>query len=83
MSPALTVRLDPDLDRRLERLAEAMHRPKSLLVAEAIRSFVDRNEWQVQEIERAVIEAENGDFASEDLVLKVFRRWGVDSAQSG
>lgn len=77
MSASVTIRLDPGLDRRLERLAEAMHRPKSLLVAKAIRSFVDRNEWQVQEIERAVFEAENGQFASDDLVLKVFRKWGV------
>ena len=54
-----------------------MHRPKSLLAAEAIRTFVDLNEWQVQEIERAVVEAENGEFASDDLVRKVLRKWGV------
>ncbi len=77
MSSTVTVRLDPDLDRRLERLAKAMHRPKSLLAAEAIRTFVDLNEWQVQEIERAVVEAENGEFASDDLVRKVLRKWGV------
>ena len=58
MSATVTIRLDSELKQRLERLAGAMQRSKSFLAAQAIRDFVDLNEWQVQEIEQAVVEAD-------------------------
>ncbi|MDE0064386.1 MAG: CopG family ribbon-helix-helix protein [Gammaproteobacteria bacterium] len=80
MSVTVTIRLESELKQRLEQLAKATQRSKSFLAAQAIRDFVNLNEWQVQEIECAVIEAEHGQFASDDHVFKVFRKWGVDSA---
>ncbi len=77
MSATVTIRLESELKARLDRLAEAMQRSKSFLAAEAIRDFVELNEWQVQEIENAVAEAEEGDFASDELVDQVFDKWGV------
>ena len=77
MSATVTIRLESELKQRLERLAGAMQRSKSFLAAQAIRDFVDLNEWQVQEIEQAVVEADRGEFASDQDVAAVFGKWGV------
>ena len=77
MSATMTIRLETGLKDRLEKLAEATQRSKSFLAAEAIRDFVDVNEWQVGEIREALAEADRGDFASEERVEEVFRKWGT------
>jgi len=66
-----TVRLDPELNQRLEQLAQATERSKSFLAARAIREVVDLNEWQVEEVRNAVAEADRGDFAGEDEILSL------------
>lgn len=77
MSATVTIRLESELKQRLDRLAEAMQRSKSFLAAQAIRDFVDLNEWQVREIEQAVVEADRSEFASDQDVAAVFGKWGV------
>jgi len=78
-SSTMTVRLDRDIKMRLEQLARATQRSKSFLAAEAIRDYVELNEWQIAEIESAIQEAERGDFASDSEVTDVFRRRGADA----
>ena len=79
MSATMTIRLEPALKQRLDHLAEATQRSKSFLAAQAIREFVDLNEWQVQEIRDALAEADREEFASDDLVRDVLGKWGVDA----
>jgi RHH-type rel operon transcriptional repressor/antitoxin RelB len=79
MSTTMTVRLDSELKERLDQLAEITHRSKSFLAAEAIRDFIELNEWQVQEIKSALAEADNEDFADEQALSKVFSKWGVNA----
>ena len=77
MTETVTVRLESELKQRLESLSEATQRSKSFLAAAAIRDFVDLNEWQVQEIGKAVGEADRGEFASDERVREVFGKWEV------
>ena len=77
-STTMTIRLTPELKSRLDQLAEATHRSKSFLAAEAIREFIELNEWQIKEINEAIKEADAGEFASNDEVKAVFTRWGVN-----
>ena len=79
MSATMTIRLEPLLKQRLDRLAESTQRSKSFLAAQAIREFVDLNEWQIQEIRGAIAEADREDFASEDLVRDVLGKWAGDA----
>ena len=74
----MTIRLEPDLKERLDQLAQATHRSKSFLASEAIREFIELNEWQVQEVKAAIKEADAGDFASDTDVKSAFCQWGVD-----
>ncbi len=74
----MTIRLEPELKSRLDKLSAATHRSKSFLAAEAVREFIEINEWQIEEIRAAVKEADAGDFASEQEVRAIFNKWGVN-----
>ena len=79
MSSTMTIRLETELKERLDLLAETTHRSKSFLAAEAIRDYVELNEWQLGEIQSALREADAEDFASNEAVAKTLRKWGVDA----
>lgn len=79
MSTTMTVRLDDEVKARLDQLAEVTQRSKSFLAAEAIREFVELNEWQVAEIQAALVEAEGGDFASDAELAEVQDKWKVNA----
>jgi RHH-type rel operon transcriptional repressor/antitoxin RelB len=74
MSTTMTVRLDDDVKNRLEQLAESTERSESFLAAEAIRQFVENNEWQIAEIHAALKEADAGDFASDEELAAVTKK---------
>ena len=79
MSTTMTIRLDDEVKDRLDVLAEATHRSKSFLAAEAIRDYIENNEWQIGEIRAAMKEADAGDFASAKEVAALARKWKVDA----
>jgi predicted transcriptional regulator len=71
----MTIRLEDDLKVRLDELAESTHRSKSFLAAEAVRQYVEQNEWQIAQVKSAIGEADAGDFASDAEVQAVIDRW--------
>lgn len=75
MSTTLSVRLEDEIKESLERLAASTQRSKSFLAAEAIRQFVESNEWQVAETQAALAEADAGDFATEAELAAFMARW--------
>ncbi len=79
MSTTMTIRIESDLKERLDQLAEVTHRSKSFLAAEALRDFVELNEWQLQEIKTAIQEADEEDFASSQSVAETLGKWGVNA----
>ncbi len=62
-----------------DRLAESTQRSKSFLAAEAIREFVENNEWQIAEIRAALKEANAGDFASDKDVATLAKKWKINA----
>jgi len=73
--PVVTVRLEPDLRERLDRLAKAQSRSGSDVATEAIREYVKVNEWQILETRKAWAEADRGEFASPEGVRRVLKKW--------
>jgi RHH-type rel operon transcriptional repressor/antitoxin RelB len=67
-SSVLTLRLNSDTKDKLDKLANATQRSKSFLAAEAINRYLEIEAWQIAEIEQALIEADQGDFASDAQV---------------
>ena len=80
MSTTMTVRIDDDVKDRLDVLAEATQRSKSFLAAEAIREYVELNEWQIHETLAALAEADAGDFANDKEVRALAKKWKVNAA---
>ncbi|MES9938899.1 MAG: CopG family ribbon-helix-helix protein [Candidatus Thiodiazotropha sp. 6PLUC2] len=78
-STTMTIRLDPELKTRLDKLAAVTHRSKSFLASEAVREFIEINEWQIQEINAAIKEANEGDFAKPEDEAAVFNKWNVNA----
>lgn len=79
MSTTMTIRLEDDIKERLDQLAGATQRSKSYLAAEAVRAYVENNEWQIGEIEAALQEADAGDFASDRELAALSRKWKVNA----
>ena len=78
-STTITVRLEGEVKDRLDRLADSTQRSKSFLASEAIREFVENNEWQIAETRGALKEAGAGDFASDSDVEKFRKKWKLDA----
>ena len=77
-STTMTIRLDEELKARLDLLARTMHRSKSYLAAEALREYVELNEWQLEELQAAVNKADNGDYASAGDIRAGLGKWGMN-----
>ncbi len=73
-SSVLTLRLDAKLKNKLNRLSKSMNRSRSFVAAQAIQEFVSVNEWQIGEIKKALVEADQGDFASDKEMQQTIRR---------
>jgi len=72
---ALSVPLSAETKKRLDRLASESATSPAELVAEAVRSYLEVQEWQVEEIRAGVREADAGVFASDQEVRSVFTKW--------
>jgi len=75
MSTTMTIRIDEHTKKQLGKLAESSQRSKSFLAAEAIKTYIELNAWQMQEIETALVEADDGQFASDEEVTTVIEKW--------
>lgn len=57
----ITVRVEAQIAKRLERLARATSRSKSFLAAEAIEEYLAVQEWQVEAINEGIEAADRGE----------------------
>jgi len=74
-SAVLTLRLDAKLKKQLDRLSKSMSRSRSFVAAQAIQEYVSVNEWQINEIKKGLAEADAGDFATDEEVQQVMKKW--------
>ena len=54
MNEPVTLRLDARTRKRLDQIAKTMRRSRAALAAEAVRQFVELNEWQIAAIQEGV-----------------------------
>jgi len=76
MSSLVSIRTDSDLLSQFTALAEATGRTRSFLINQAMREFVERESWQVAAIQKAVKEADAGDFATSEEIAAMDAKWG-------
>lgn len=73
----LTLRVSTKTKGLLEKLAEATHRSKSFLAAEAIDRYLEAEAWQIKEIKQALKEADAGDFVSDKELAKAMKKYAA------
>ncbi|MBB2673560.1 UNVERIFIED_ORG: putative transcriptional regulator [Rhizobium esperanzae] len=71
----LSFQINDSTVSRLGRLAERRKLSLAEMAALAIEEFIEREEWQFAEIEAAVCEADQGDFASDEEVAAVLSKY--------
>ena len=74
----ITIRIPLNVKEQLNHLAEATHRSKSWLAAEALNRYLELNTWQVTEIQQGIQEADRKEFAAEEDVEAAFAKWPVE-----
>ena len=80
-STTVTVRVAPDVKRRLEKLAKSTGRTRSYLTAEALNAYLDVNEWQVARIRRAIESLDRGEGVPHEDVMRWVDSWGRRNEQ--
>jgi len=75
----MTLRLDADTLSRLNELASITDRSKAWLAAQAVKDYLDLNEWQTKAISEAVKRADRPDakFYDHEEVDAWLATWGT------
>ncbi len=68
----VTVRLDADKIAMLDQLAKADDRDRSYMIKVAIDQYLAHHLWRIEEIKKAVAEADAGYFASDEEIAAAF-----------
>ncbi|MFL1780488.1 putative CopG family transcriptional regulator [Candidatus Hepatincolaceae symbiont of Richtersius coronifer] len=70
---AVSLRIEPELKRRLEEVAKMEQRDTSFIMNKAINEYVDLYEWQINRIRESIDRANNKEFASKEEVKNLFK----------
>ena len=82
-STTVSVRIDPMIKKRLEKLRKKHGRSRSFLAAEAINEYVDLNEWQVAGIQKAISSFDEGRSVSHRQVKDWVNSWDGKKSDRG
>lgn len=75
MTAAFTIRLDDKILAKLDALAADTDRSRNWIAAKAIEDYVALNAWQIARIKEGIAEADRGEFATDEEVEAVFRKY--------
>ena len=76
MQTSMSLRLPKELAAQLGELAQATGRSKSYLAVQALQDFINREAWQIAEIQQAIREADADDFATDEEMQALDEKWG-------
>ena len=76
----LSLRVPQAIVEQLGLLADATGKSRNFIAVQAMQDFIEREAWQVAEIQQAIKEADAGDFATDEEVQAVFNKWGRKNA---
>ncbi len=78
-SKTMTLRLDAATLQRLDQLAEVTQRSKAWLAAQAVKDYLELNEWQTQAIRAAVkrADARGSKLIDHEKVDEWLATWGT------
>jgi predicted transcriptional regulator len=69
-----TIPMDARTLKRIDRLASAMSRSRAWVVKQAMRRYLDDEEWFVREVQKGLKEADAGDVVDHEVVVRKWER---------
>lgn len=75
VSDVISLRVPHKLKVKLDQLAKKTKRNKSELLLHWLEDGIELEEWQLQEVEAGIKEADAGVFATADEVQQVLTKW--------
>lgn len=63
----ITFRIDSDRKAALDPIAAEINRDRSYVLNEAVAAYLKMYQWQIEEIQKGISEADSEDFASEEV----------------
>jgi predicted transcriptional regulator len=67
--------MDEDRVAGLDKLGEFYDRDRSYLINQAVDRFLSYHQWQVEEVEKAIAEADAGEVLSEEEFEAEVKKW--------
>ena len=74
-STTFTVRIEPDVKKRLEKLATSAGRSRSSLTAEALNEYLDVIELQAEGVKKAIASLDRGESVRHEDVKEWVDSW--------
>jgi predicted transcriptional regulator len=71
----LSVRLPEALNEQVAKIAEALDRPKSWVIEQAVQDYVAVQQWQLTAIDEGIRAADAGEVAAHDEIVDWVRSW--------
>ena len=71
----ISFRLESDQLSALDALADSMDRDRSYLLSEAVRAFLQTQQWQLQQIEAGIADADAGRVVDHQKVKGMASKW--------
>ncbi len=71
----ISFRIDSKHLRQLDALAEQLERDRSYLLGEAVRSFIELNEWHTEQIKKGLRQADAGQLKDHGAVKSLVQGW--------
>ena len=73
---SVTIRLAPELSERLATVADHLDRPKSWVMEQALKEFIDLQMWQIAAIDKGLRDADAGRVTAHEAVVAWVESWG-------
>ncbi|MHC5599443.1 MAG: CopG family ribbon-helix-helix protein [Nostoc sp.] len=70
----ITFWIDSDRKAALDAVAARINRDRSYVLNEAVAAYLEMYQWQIEEIQKGISEADSEDFASDEEVKATFAR---------
>jgi predicted transcriptional regulator len=75
MPHPVTIDLDDLTLQALDRVAERSERTRAEIISDALQDYLELQAWQLEKIEAGLAAANAGDFASDEEIARIARKY--------
>lgn len=74
---SLSVRVSREIADDIDRLAKATDRPRSWVLEQAVKSYLEAQAWQIERIEEGMAALDRGEHVTHEDVAEWLSSWGT------